>query len=152
MNEKGLTLIEVLASIVILSIIGVSLLTFFVQSARSNNLSKTMMDATYVAQTQIEEINNYNQSSASPTSITMIGQKLINPGGFTRYNDPVTGCTSTSTSTFCYGKSLAGDNRYVDVKLSTHSADIGKVLVKVYNDATKSKQEAHMEIFIPWKK
>jgi prepilin-type N-terminal cleavage/methylation domain-containing protein len=152
MNEKGLTLIEVLASIVILTIIGVSLLTFFVQSARSNNLSKTLMDATYVAQTQIEEINNYNQSSTSATSINTISQSLINPGGFTRYYDTVVGCTSSSTSTFCYGKTLAGDNRYVDLRLSTHSVDIGKVLVKVYKDSTKTKQEAQMEMFIPWKK
>ncbi|WHX99495.1 type II secretion system protein [Neobacillus sp. DY30] len=152
MNEKGLTLIEVLASIVILSIIGVSLLTFFVQSARSNNLSKTMMDSTYVAQTQMEEINNYNQGSTSTTSISMLGQKLINSGSYTRYYDIGGGCTTTSTSTFCYGKTLAGDKRYVDVKLSTHSAEIGKVLLKVYKDSTKTKQEAQMEMFIPWKK
>jgi prepilin-type N-terminal cleavage/methylation domain-containing protein len=152
MNEKGLTLIEVLASIVILTIIGVSLLTFFVQSARSNNLSKTILDATYVAQTQIEEINNYNQSSTFATSINTIGQSLINPGSFTRYYDNVVGCTSSSTSTFCYGKTLSGDNRYVDLRLSTYSADLGKVLVKVYKDSTKKKQEAQMEMFIPWKK
>jgi prepilin-type N-terminal cleavage/methylation domain-containing protein len=142
MNQKGLTLIEVLASIVILSIIGMSLLTFFVQSARSNNLSKNMMDATYVAQTQIEEINNFNQK---PTSISVLGQKLIDVG-FTSY--------SGSECTSCYRKGPTGDNRYIYTTLRTHKDVQGKdaavnVLVQVYRD---SKREAQMEMFLPWRK
>lgn len=142
MNEKGLTLIEVLASIVILSIIGVSLLTFFVQSARSNNLSKTMMDATYVAQSYIEEINNLNNSSSTPTNITVLGDKIKNIG-FVSDNSPGTGCSS------CYKKDLTGNSRFVHVKLTHQSDSLGKVLVKVF---TGTKQEAQMEMLISWKK
>lgn len=142
MNEKGLTLIEVLASIVILSIIGVSLLTFFVQSARSNNLSKTMMDATYVAQSNIEEINNLNKSSSTTTNITVLGDKIKNTG-FVSDTSPSTGCLS------CYKKDLTGNNRFVHVKLTNQSDSLGKVLVKVF---TGTKQEAQMEMLISWKK
>ncbi|MFB3160723.1 type II secretion system protein [Neobacillus sp. 179-J 1A1 HS] len=142
MNEKGLTLIEVLASIVILSIIGVSLLTFFVQSARSNNLSKTMMDATYVAQSYIEDINNLNKSSSTPTNITVLGDKITNTG-FVIDTSPSTGCSS------CYKKNLMGNNRFVHVKLTNQSDSLGKVLVKVF---TGTKEEAQMEMLISWKK
>jgi prepilin-type N-terminal cleavage/methylation domain-containing protein len=142
MNEKGLTLIEVLASIVILSIIGVSLLTFFVQSARSNNLSKTMMDATYVAQSNIEEINNLNNNSLIPTNITILGDKIKNTG-FVSDTSPGTGCSS------CYKKNLIGNNQFIHVKLTNHSDSLGKVLVKVF---TGTKQEAQMEMLISWKK
>lgn len=42
MNEKGMTLVEILASIVILSIIIVSLLSMIVQSSRTNAISKIL--------------------------------------------------------------------------------------------------------------
>ncbi|SHN08345.1 type IV pilus modification PilV family protein [Gracilibacillus kekensis] len=66
-NEKGLTLVELLASIVILSIIVAAFLTFFINSARTTNVAEEVVDATYVTQQQMESIyhlattNSFNQ-------------------------------------------------------------------------------------------
>ncbi|MBM7541796.1 type IV pilus modification PilV family protein [Amphibacillus cookii] len=68
-RQDGLTLVEVLASIAILSMIVVTFLTFFINSARTTKVSEDMFDASYLAQEKIESI--YFQS----TTITY--QQLI---------------------------------------------------------------------------
>lgn len=60
-NQDGLTLVELLGSIVILSIILVTFLAFFIQSAKTTKVSGEMIDASYIAQQQAEEI--YNQTN-----------------------------------------------------------------------------------------
>lgn len=55
LSQQGMTLIEIMLSIVILGIIAVSFTGFFTQSARTNNQSDQMMDAVYLAQLCIEE-------------------------------------------------------------------------------------------------
>lgn len=59
-NENGLTLIEILASIVILSIIVVTFLTFFINSARTTNVSADVIDASYLAQKEMEKFYHYS--------------------------------------------------------------------------------------------
>ncbi|SEO93884.1 prepilin-type N-terminal cleavage/methylation domain-containing protein [Amphibacillus marinus] len=67
-NEQGLTLVEVLASITILSIIVVTFLAFFIQSARTTKVSEDVMDATYLAQSYMEKI--YYQSTQDDASFS----------------------------------------------------------------------------------
>src|SRR5699024_5708643 len=55
-NKKGLSLVEVLASIVILSIILTSVLLILNQTARTNKESSDVVDASYIAQTEMENI------------------------------------------------------------------------------------------------
>lgn len=136
-SQRGLTLIELLASIIILSIIIISLLSMFLQSARSNGISKKMMDATYLAETQIEEINNINTSLTTP-SLDNLNLRLVNAYQMDR---------SCST---CYGTTQNG--HYVFIQLKSVSTDLGKVIVKVYKDDQKTIQEAQMEILLSWKK
>ena len=47
MKENGLTLIEVVASIVILTLIITTFLMMFLQSAKTNKTSETIIDSTY---------------------------------------------------------------------------------------------------------
>src|SRR5690625_3684322 len=56
MNENGLTLVEVLASVVLLTIIITIFLNVFMQSAKTNTTSEEIVDATYLAQTEMEKI------------------------------------------------------------------------------------------------
>src|SRR5699024_10249125 len=56
MNENGLTLVEVLASVVLLTIIITIFLNVFIQSAKTNTTSEEVVDATYLAQTEMERI------------------------------------------------------------------------------------------------
>ncbi|MDQ1001323.1 prepilin-type N-terminal cleavage/methylation domain-containing protein [Neobacillus niacini] len=146
MNEKGMTIIEILAAIVILSIIVVSLLSVFVQSARSNHVSKNIVDATYVAENEIEEV--YSQIKAS----TSLGT-LTTPAGYTE--------KSKTTENAVYEKSIPKHYIYLELISPAVPADpavpaVGNPLVtvkvKVYKDHTKAVQEAQMEMVVQWKK
>src|SRR6185437_14796956 len=55
-NENGLTLIEVLASIVILTLILTAFLMTFLQGAKTNLTSEKILDAIYYAQVEMENI------------------------------------------------------------------------------------------------
>ncbi|MCC3356545.1 hypothetical protein [Bacillus sp. REN16] len=63
-TEKGISLIEILISIVLLSIIVVSFLTMFVQSAKTNKISEDTLVATYLAQDTMECIYNSSKTSS----------------------------------------------------------------------------------------
>lgn len=135
-SEKGLTLIEILASIVILSIIIVSLISFFVQSARSNSLSENVMDATYIAQTSMEEISNLISTS---TSLANLSEPLVKKNGYTR----------VGTSGNLYEKTF--QKHYIYIEITEEDMPLVKVKVKVYNDKSKSKLEAQMEMLLSWR-
>ena len=55
-DESGLSLVEVLASIVILTLLLTTFLMMFLQSAKVNKTSENIIDATYIAQTEMEKI------------------------------------------------------------------------------------------------
>ncbi|MEQ6375639.1 prepilin-type N-terminal cleavage/methylation domain-containing protein [Bacillaceae bacterium S4-13-56] len=137
-SEKGLTLIEVLASIVILSIIIVSMVPMFSQSAKSNTMSKNITDSTYLAQKEMEEIININTNSISP-SIANLSDQILEKG----YSNDIS-CSN------CYG--ITKDGHYVFLQLKTVSDELGKVILKIYKDDKKNKQEAQMEMVLSWKK
>jgi prepilin-type N-terminal cleavage/methylation domain-containing protein len=131
--EKGLTLIEILISISILSIILVTFLTFFTQSANVNKTSKNIGDATYVAENCMEEISNTISKTTQPTNITNF---TLN--GYTQ---------KTGTST--YEKFPSG--HYVFVELVPQTSPLITVKVKVYKDSSKTKLESQMEMLLSWK-
>ncbi|ARF16235.1 type IV pilus modification PilV family protein [Sporosarcina ureae] len=55
-KNSGMTLVEVLASLVLLSIIIISFLAVFPTVAKQNKASEEFMDATYIAQSEMEYI------------------------------------------------------------------------------------------------
>lgn len=55
-NQTGMSLVEILASVVILSILLFFVLGMFVNSSKVNVKSEEVIDATYVAQTEIENL------------------------------------------------------------------------------------------------
>ncbi|WP_026676460.1 prepilin-type N-terminal cleavage/methylation domain-containing protein [Fictibacillus gelatini] len=137
-SEKGLTLVEILVSIVILSIIIVSMIPMFIQSAKSNAISKNIMDSTYLAQKEMEEIINMNNNSVSP-SITDLSNQILKKG----YSNDAS-CSN------CYGINKNG--HYVFIQIKNQSSDLGKVILKIYRDDKKNRQEAQMEMLLSWQK
>ena len=55
-DETGVTLVELLAAIAILSIIVTAFLGFFIQAAKTNQHTNAVNEATFLAQEQMEEI------------------------------------------------------------------------------------------------
>lgn len=64
-NESGLTLVEVLASIVILSLIVVTFLAFFINSARTTKISEENLNSGFIAQKYMEEVYKIATDHAS---------------------------------------------------------------------------------------
>lgn len=62
-KEDGVTLVELLAAIAILSIIVVAFLAFFTQAGRTNNMTDDMNEATFIAVEEMERITNLSQQS-----------------------------------------------------------------------------------------
>ena len=147
MNEKGMTLIEILASIVLLSIIIVSMLSMIVQSSRSNTVSKNIMSATYVAESTMEELNGtVTQSTDLTTSFPNELNKLIKSDGTPKYK-----ILSNTNGQAFIETNVPGYYVYIETNSSSGS-NLVKVKVKVYKDQTKAKIEAQMEMLLPWKK
>lgn len=61
-QESGFTLLEVVASIVILEIILTSFYSLLIQSAKATKQSEEIIDATYIAQNIMEESYNISKS------------------------------------------------------------------------------------------
>lgn len=60
-KEDGVTLVELLAAIAILSIIVTAFLAFFTQAGRTNNITDEMNEATFIAVEEMELITNLSQ-------------------------------------------------------------------------------------------
>lgn len=74
-EESGVTLIELLAAITILSIIVTAFLSFFIQGARTNNRASDINEATFLAQEEMELMVHYSQ--------TLTIEEVSNQEGFT---------------------------------------------------------------------
>ena len=60
-KEDGVTLVELLAAIAILTIIVTAFLAFFTQAGRTNNMTDDMNQATFIAVEEMERITNLSQ-------------------------------------------------------------------------------------------
>ena len=130
-SSKGLTLIEILGSIVILGIISVSFITLFIQSARTTTISEIMLDATYLAQTQMEEF--YHLKNLSDKELTDLG-----------FEKKEMDCENAS----CYSKESEGYYIWTEFQDSTDHSQLVRVIVKVFNNEQKEKLQAQMETLI----
>ncbi|GAA5416246.1 hypothetical protein Pryu01_01278 [Paraliobacillus ryukyuensis] len=136
-EEKAMTLVEVLVSIMILSIIVVTFLTFFIQSRKTVNLSDDISDATYTAQTEVEYIYHLSETKDFDTALNDL-----------KVNDP------DGDGEVQFTKEVDGEK--VEVTMSTAKDSNGNViddklknvLVKVYDQSNKLKGQ--METKILW--
>ena len=64
-KEDGVTLVELLAAIAILSIITTAFLAFFTQAGRTNNMTDDINEATFIAVEEMERVTNLSQKGNS---------------------------------------------------------------------------------------
>lgn len=134
-NAKGFTLVEILVSITILSIIVVTFLTFFIQSAKTNASSVNMLDATYVAQSQMEEVYNLSTN--------------VN---YNQVKNELEGMGYTSTESGSEVIAAANIDEYtIRIRLDKPDEDdLGNIVIEVKDKTGKIK--AKMETTIKWPK
>lgn len=75
-NEKGFTLIEVVASIVILTLLLTSFLSLLLVAAKSTQVSKEIIDYTLVAQTEVETVYQAAQKALKSNHQTILIDEL----------------------------------------------------------------------------
>lgn len=64
-KEEGVTIVELLAAIAILSIIVTAFLAFFTQAGRTNNMTDEINEATFIAVEEMERVTNLSQQGLS---------------------------------------------------------------------------------------
>ncbi|MDN6292380.1 MAG: prepilin-type N-terminal cleavage/methylation domain-containing protein [Tetragenococcus halophilus] len=68
-NDAGVTLVELLAAIAILSIVVTAFLAFFIQAAETNNRTNKLNEATFLAQEEMELITSYSTDDYSAQEV-----------------------------------------------------------------------------------
>ncbi|WP_053367681.1 type IV pilus modification PilV family protein [Bacillus sp. FJAT-27245] len=140
-SQRGFSLIEILAAMMILTIIIVSMLPMFTQSARTNSFSKNIIDATYVAEANMETVYNVVSTVPSLDGVTI---PLTNATyGFTL-------TTKDCPTGICFEKTDSGHYVFVQIVNSGGANEMAKVKVKVFKDSTKAIKEAQMETLLTW--
>ena|SRR5690606_33003834 len=139
-HNSGFTLVEVLSSIVIISIILISFMSFFTLSARSNQTSEETMDATYTAQTIMENIISINYEGTSLKENSNKIENLLNDiGNVLQVN---------TTNDF---KNLDVSGLINEHNFNVHVIDLNELLhiiIKVFDSENTSKSVAELETII----
>ncbi len=165
-SERGATLVEVIASFVILVILLVSFFTFFIQTKQTTKNSEEIVDATYIAQTEMEKIyrlSTNNSKSNAEISIT----KDINAGGL-GYTKECTGYESQANYTLYKNEQKTNPNVTIILKLTEKKklpVTLTNAQIKVYvtkgnnkidnicvkDEDIKQRKKAQIENIIEWK-
>lgn len=138
--EKGFTLVEVLASTILITLILVSFLTIFAQGAKTNRVSENIIDSTYLAQTEMEKIyglskniNSNNISAAFPS---------------TQYESPVPK-TVEGSKWIEYKKKNNPSGATILIRIEDTTEKLTRIIIEVYEDP-KMNPKAKMENVLIW--
>lgn len=130
-NDKGLSLVEVIASIILISIILLSFVALFLQSNKTTVTSNDIVDATYVAQQEMETIYT-NRTELSIEAVMEKMQQYIKITENTWKKD--------LSNTVNIQLTMIADNDYAALHLTT-------VIIEVYEkDVLKSRFENRYKI------
>lgn len=125
-DEKGVTLVELLAAIAILSIIVTAFLAFFIQAARTNSQTNEVNEATFLAQEEIERVTHYSNENQTVEAM----KETLNFENNTRLTNPAAGVVVSTMITDPSGES-----------------DLYKIVVEVREGG---KSRAKMETRLPF--
>lgn len=127
-NEKGFSLVELLVSVVLLSIIVGALLSAFVSSTKINVTSAEVVDEGYVAQKWMEEVYKLSKN-----------KKMIEINSY--LTDPSVGFTVSYNSSTHTRKFVKQDDVYyveilvIDSINTTINNELCNIIVNIYKDS-----------------
>lgn len=136
-NEDALTLAEVLASVVILTIVLILFSSIFAQSIKTTKNSEQIIDATYYAQLHMENMYALSKN----TKLDDRDEKLMNELGFVQESDE--GDWSV------FKKEVENGSGEVFVKFKENEGLI-RVLVQIF-ELGNTTPEVQMENHMNWK-
>lgn len=149
-NENGVTLVEVIASFALLVIILFSFFTLFIQTAKTTKSSEKIVDATYVAQTEMERLYAVIINKKFTDQEVVLTNEL--------------NYISTKCEKYTFYKNVSEYPNYIIIlKKDTIGDNLSKVIISVYNkndisnstDTCKinaqTNYKAQMENYLQWK-
>ena len=134
-SESGFSLIEILAAIVLLALLVGPFLTMFVQSAKNNQITQNVDDATYSANSEMEALYQKVSQASRKTDFSLGAS----------YNP------TTCSEGVCFTKQLTNHFIYIQLKPDTIGPSLEDVSVKVYKSSAMSQLQAQMESVYAWK-
>lgn len=141
MGENGFTLVEVLASVVLLTIIITIFLNVFIKSAETSKTSGEIIDATYMAQIEMEHI--YLESLSTKYSDRVDAFQEL------EYDPPVDG------GEWIIFEKETDEGYYLKVKLQRDILDenenMNRLIVAISHTLTAKRPQATMEGILLWK-
>ena len=143
LNQSGFSLLEVLASTVLITILLLSFYTILISSAKTARTAETIIDYTYLAQKEMENI--YEKSDNSPANNWTDIKNRISSLGYV-YIEERNGYT-------IFKKTLINENVYILLKIKMHDpttyTDLTNVIIDVY-DAENNILKSEMETILVW--
>lgn len=137
-NSKGLTLIEVLVSIILISIILFSFFSFFIQSAKTGKTSEEVVDATYLAQVEMEKIYEVSNKGDFKSGIN----EIVNSLSYKQL-------APDSSKEYRYSKSQ--DGFYLRLTFKEHTyPGMSYLVIEVFEHENDIRPRAKMETILEW--
>lgn len=131
-QQQGLTLVETIAGIVIISIILLSIVTLLTQTAKTNRTSEQLIDATYIAQTEMETIYKLSLENKELSEVTEYNKQTEN------------------NQTTIYTKIDETNNYKIEIIEQKDESPMRRIIVKVYDQKDNTKIKAQMESLYNW--
>ncbi len=136
-NEGGFSLIEVVASLILITIILLSFFGLFIQSNKTSKTSSTIVDSTYLAQNEME---NIFREIKGRTEEQLAGQLL-----YTNTENPqYISCSKNSkfSTIWSYEKQMEDRRFILTIKRHCQYEYLDTIVIEVYeNNVLKSKME-----------
>lgn len=138
LNTKGLTLVEVLVSIILISIILFTFFSLFIHSAKTGKTSEEVVDATYLAQVEMERLYEVSRNGDFNYGIDEIVKSLL----YKRL-------TSTNPDEHIFARTI--DGLYIKLKLKKHTYQGMNYLVIEVFEEENGPSRAKMETILEWR-
>ena len=165
-KQSGFTLVEVVASIVIITIILTSFFPIFINTAKTTKTSNDIFDATYYAQKEMEILYNLSQTTIVSKGLTMSEKTAIIESAIT--HTPFNGTPEyAANKEYYYTKDINNfvkkGNETIDSSNVFHyelefeyydeELNLTRFIINIYDkaDTARAKPEAKMESIFEWR-
>ncbi len=143
LGTSGFSLIEVMASIIILFFILLSFFTLLISSAKTINTSETIVNYTYLAQKEMENV--YEKSSSSTLNKWEEIKNTIPSLGYANIGE--------DADYTIFKKTIADKKAYILLKIKMHKPyeynNLTNIIIEVY-DEEKDILKSQMESIVSW--
>lgn len=138
LNNKGLTLVEVLASVILISVILFTFFSFFIQSAKTGKTSEEVVDATYIAQVEMEKLYEISNKGGFKSGIN----EIVNSLSYKQL-------APDSSKEYRYSKSQEGFYLKLTFKEHTYPG-MSYLVIEVFEHEQNIRPRAKMETILEW--